>query len=164
MNRPTQVRIGPFTWSIEYSDEALAAMDDIDGKQRLGVTCERPLRIVVGVAGRPEQAIRETVVHELLHAVNLTFAVRVPEYGDDKEEEMVATLATPLLGLLQDNPGLVAWLGHTEQTAERPVARRRERRVAAGSGRRVARVLRRRVERRSTSRVAPGPGDGTAAA
>ena len=110
--RPTDVRIGPFTWTIHVDDEMILAAEDAAGEGRFGITAPRTHRILVATASRPEQAIRETVVHELLHAINVTYSIKVPEYGDqgEKEETAVATLATPLLEVLQRNPMLLRWL------------------------------------------------------
>lgn len=111
-HRPGDVRIGPFTWTLHYDDETLIDAQDTDGQGRFGMTAPRTHRITVAVASRPEQAIRETVVHEVLHAINVTYSLKVPEHGDpgEKEEQAVATLATPLLEVLQRNPLLLRWL------------------------------------------------------
>lgn len=75
---------------------------------------------VVGICGEDSQEVRydpdigpsvlrETVLHELLHAVwHQTTLDRL--YTDEQEEQVLWTLAPRLLALLRDNPELVMFL------------------------------------------------------
>lgn len=51
--------------------------------------------------------LRDTILHELFHALRYT---QGREYGDEVEEDYVRSLATGLIGVLQDNPEFAKWL------------------------------------------------------
>ena len=60
------------------------------------------LQINVVVEGRPQMFVLDTLVHELLHGV-----WSVTHLSDeDKEERVVASIATGWLAVLRDNPEL----------------------------------------------------------
>jgi hypothetical protein len=58
--------------------------------------------------GQPAFATRDTVLHELMHAI-LAQAGH-SRGGDEVEEALVGPLATGLVGVLQDNPEFAHWL------------------------------------------------------
>lgn len=51
--------------------------------------------------------LRDTILHELFHALRYT---QGREYGGEVEEDFVRSLATGLIGVLQDNPEFAKWL------------------------------------------------------
>ncbi len=101
-SRPSVVRVGPHTYTIT-SENGLS--------KTAGVT---------GVAGTETQTIlidsqlgdsveQETVLHELLHAA-WTQTLLDRKFSDEKEEDVIWTLAPRILALLKDNRSLVYWL------------------------------------------------------
>jgi hypothetical protein len=69
--------------------------------------------IVVRVGGRPEDVLRETLVHELLHACMAVS--RADQYLDTKpkfgvEEYVCNTQAPMLVALFRDNPKIRKYL------------------------------------------------------
>lgn len=73
--------------------------------------CDRELQIIAirGGGALTEDKARETLLHEVLHAVIGT--ARIEPFGDhEAEEQVVGQLAPHLLAVLRDNPALVAAL------------------------------------------------------
>lgn len=113
-SRPESVTVGPFEWSVHWDAKAIKEFGHCAGDPVFGQTHPNDLTIWID-PDRPEQALRETVLHELLHAVVSTFDIRVPySMGDDdgfsREERLVASLSSPLLDVLRRNPPLTGWL------------------------------------------------------
>lgn len=102
---PAKVRIAGFDWKIETTDNDAT----IDGS--LGV-CRRTLKsiVVVDHPAMPRDEVKDTLVHELLHALVHTFNL-FPEDDEEAEEKVVRPLATALVGMLNDNPDLLKYLG-----------------------------------------------------
>lgn len=71
--------------------------------------CDRTmLRITLrGPDGLAEDKVRETLLHETLHAIIGTSRVWPFDDHEGREEELVSTLAPLLLDTLRRNPGLV---------------------------------------------------------
>lgn len=115
MNRPESIVIGPFTWSISYDDAEMERMDDDRQSKRFGVSIPRRFRIVIACSNRPESAIRETLVHEILHAIYEVsgYAASKAESQHDREEETILALSPWLFTILQQNPALVTYLSAT---------------------------------------------------
>lgn len=119
---PKSVRIGPLTFPIETTPLALEAAtkdagSDIDGYSKLSA-----VSIVVSPTLSPEYA-PIVLLHEVLHMV--LGVSGTDSFDDGVEEAFVLGAAATLLGVLRDNPTLVAYLlagGH----AGRGRARRSE--------------------------------------
>jgi hypothetical protein len=104
MKPPKTVRIGPAKWKIRLAD--LPELDD-----KLGLTMSRHSTIVIH-ENQSAAAMRDTVVHEILHAVLVDAGISIALGIDhDDEERMVRLLAPALLGVFfRDNPQLVTFL------------------------------------------------------
>lgn len=82
----------------------------------LGSTAVAEQRIVIRGVEQGVYQERETVLHEILHAVINMTAQRdrfAPIEGGDKDkasEPVVDAMATALLAVLRDNPQVVGWL------------------------------------------------------
>jgi Zn-dependent peptidase ImmA (M78 family) len=57
----------------------------------------------------PREVRRDTLLHEVMHAVRY---YQGREYGGEVEEDYVRSLATGILGVLDDNPQFAKWLIH----------------------------------------------------
>lgn len=111
--RPTSVKVGWADFSISYianeewgkkhpnHEDDSGLMWAVD--QTIAVRCQDEVH---------EQVIRETLLHEIMHAVwyisYLTY--KKPNEFLDFEEEIVRHSSGPMLSVLQDNPILVKYL------------------------------------------------------
>ena len=100
MARPSMVKVGPYLYDIIYRHPVS------DSEELYGLTINRDHRIIVGT-DQSDLASKDTLLHELLHAVMWTSGA-FRHVGD--EEQVVTVMATCLLGVLRDNPELVAHL------------------------------------------------------
>ncbi len=70
-------------------------------------SCENTDLTIYIESGHAEIEEADTVLHEVLHAICYTMKI---DLEPDVEEKVVATLATGLIGVLQDNPEFAKWL------------------------------------------------------
>lgn len=93
---PSRLKVGPFVYRVDTTDE----MDDQDGTT---MTSEKSILLRKSL---DDQSIRETLVHEVLHAIlDLTWF-----RGYDDEERLVASVSPLLYQFLRDNKKVVGWL------------------------------------------------------
>jgi hypothetical protein len=107
--RPRHIKIGPFRYAVEYTDSPtsiIVANDDA------GRCIHDSCKIIINSTMHPAM-VRESVFHEMLHAVTNTTGV-ASALGDEKEEATVTTLSATLLDVLRRNPGLVRYLTESE--------------------------------------------------
>jgi len=110
MKRPKKVAVGHVVYDIR-TEERLSEITGTSG------TCGQDVQtILIDDQLGPDQE-RETVLHELLHAIfYATSAHRLLEELEktaemkDLEENFIQPLASRLLELLRDNPDLVKYL------------------------------------------------------
>ena len=105
---PKTVRAGVYQYEIGY-----------DGQQSydfgyMGVCLNRSRRIMLDPR-QPDSQIRQTLMHEILHAVGDSF--EIPAVGTHTTDstthqvnDKIDLLASALLMFLRDNPAVVAWL------------------------------------------------------
>lgn len=114
--RPTSVTVGHATYDIRWIEETpwmkeFAAQADkggffwVDGN----VIC---MRTQNEGDDRHDDSLRETLLHEILHACwhHTNMAHHGAVEKDDLEEWVVGTLSFPLIAVLRANPDLVRWL------------------------------------------------------
>lgn len=103
MNPPTSIKVGPFRFSVSLDGRRMSEV--AVNRQRIGQT-----DLIHGTIhiepDMPEQHQRETLLHEVIHAVH--YVVNAPEKMT--QEEAVSNTAPMLLDVLQSNPDLVAYL------------------------------------------------------
>lgn len=114
MSIPRTVRIigQPFSVRTEAHPRAAFDHDDPDTFDALGY-CDRSKQVISirGPEGISMAKTRETLLHEVLHAIIGT--ARIPPFSTDNghdEEAVVSMLAPLLLHTLRDNPDLVRTL------------------------------------------------------
>lgn len=109
MNRPDVITVGPFPYHIIYDGGATAKRSVVALADLVGQCDLNALTIWID-PDRPEARIRETLVHELLHA--LWDVAGLPSRDTERvgQEETVDALASGLTLLLRDNPALVKYL------------------------------------------------------
>lgn len=93
---PMSIKVGPYDYQVEYVDSFP------DG--RWGETEHHTLTIRLAIDQAAGQE-RDTVLHELLHAVWSSMDIGKPK----SEEKVVHRLSTGLLAVLRDNPDLVRY-------------------------------------------------------
>jgi hypothetical protein len=98
---PEQVQIGSYVFDVKL-DSGLSRSN------LLGETHTSDQKILVHPMQHP-MMLKETVLHELLHAC---FGVSslTHSFSDDDEERVVAILSPWVLMMMRDNPQLLAWL------------------------------------------------------
>jgi hypothetical protein len=97
---PLSVRVGQADYRIRIRARRDPLGECDTRKQRVDVT-----------AAQSEPSLRDTVVHELLHAIWYESSANAMLATDEDEQEKVVRLLSPwLLMLLRDNPDLVAYL------------------------------------------------------
>lgn len=102
--RPSEVRISPHEWVVKWSHtDVLRFAPDNDAA---GVTDHPTLTIAVN-PGKAEDYNRHTFMHEILHACARVADLRL---SDDQEEQFVASVTSPLLSFLRDNPEALTYL------------------------------------------------------
>ena len=99
MKPPRTVRVGPHVYSVSTEQRN----GDDYGETQID-RCEIRLAAKQG----PSQ-LRETLLHEALHACTALAGLRV-EWGEDRDESCVTRLAPILLDVLRRNPRLIEFL------------------------------------------------------
>lgn len=108
MNPPRHVKVGAYRYELVVSAAEIARANRHDGELRLGLTDHRGLRIYV-CDDAAELVVKETTLHELLHACFAASGLQMGA-GGEEEERVVAALSPVLFGALRANEGLVSWL------------------------------------------------------
>lgn len=112
--RPTSLKVGHTTYKIQWwSEKKWLKRDDPErsGSTWYGVAKIR-LRLETSGHAIQEDALRETLLHEILHAcweqANLGGRGKIED--NELEELIVASLSFPLITVLQENPDVVEYL------------------------------------------------------
>ncbi len=109
--RPKSVQIGHIAWAINWDNRAVRRVQIEANENFLGRTNSNTATIHIDDFGQPEDALRATLLHEVLHAIWLTYAIdSEAEVKRERDEQYVARLEMPLLSVLRDNPLLVNYL------------------------------------------------------
>lgn len=113
--RPSSVKVGFYEYAIIWAteEEWLSGGFDVEKQGTCDANGARlNIRITPNVH---EQILRETLLHEIIHAIWWTLGLReFPIKTKDleaSEEEMVLRLTHPLLAVIQENPDVMAYLG-----------------------------------------------------
>lgn len=107
--RPTSVKIGPQSFSIEYRDTNLDGMLS-DGSH--GYTLDQGnLIVIANDLSISKQKI--VVMHEVLHAMRMIFENGMPDKESDYEKWehfFIGVYENALIMFMRDNPEIVDWL------------------------------------------------------
>lgn len=107
MKPPRFVKVGPYRYRIEFTAEELenSSYAECDLKKEV-------IRVRMTLS---EGITRDTILHEIMHAVWDAFSVMTKtDHLEDVEEHVIRHLSTGVLGVLRDNPRLVAYLTEKE--------------------------------------------------
>ena len=106
MPRPARSNAPPDSLRILGRDFSVNMMADDDLPGRYGQM--DPMRLALDIRNTMDTFdTRDTVVHEVFHAIRFA---QGREGGGKVEEDYVRSLATGLIGVLQDNPAFARWL------------------------------------------------------
>lgn len=106
MTPPKKVKVGPYDYGVRFDDDAMSAAG------ANGACLPDTATVLLDSTCSPSTE-RDTVLHELLHAVwkQTHLVIDYPDSDSDSPgEKLIQTLAPRLLGLLRDNPKLVTYL------------------------------------------------------
>ncbi len=120
MKRPDSIQIGPHEWTVLWDKNAIVRESRSSGQDKLGQTEEVNMTIMID-PDRPATALRDTFVHEMLHAIHWTVNVdallnTAMRNGPDDanvahlEESLTGLMCTIMLDTLRRNPDVVKWL------------------------------------------------------
>lgn len=106
MKLPKRIRVGPVVYRV-HRERAAVKTDDVEPRESLYGYCNNVDLAIYVTDDAADGQIRDTVLHEILHAIT-SHADVIPLLGDkDDDERLVRALAPWLLMLLRDNPKLV---------------------------------------------------------
>lgn len=105
---PAGFDLGPFTYTVLVDEVAIAKVSKRQGLDLFG-NCDGDMLTVTIDPGVAPGMLRETLLHEALHAVTAMSGVAY-EQGEEGEERLVRRLSPLLLELLRRNPAFVAFL------------------------------------------------------
>lgn len=115
--RPTAVTVGFMEYAIHWIDDKVwRGMDGVSNSnigEHEGPKATIRIRLVPNVH---EQYFRETLWHEIMHAVWFHCNLRDKPIGvdpvdeDDQEERIVSTTSFMFMHVIQENPGVMAYL------------------------------------------------------
>lgn len=104
---PSIIKVGPYYYTVVASKVAISEVRHIAHDNRTGETDFDNQRITVDPALALD-TFAETLLHEVMHAIQNTVGI------DPKDKvmahEMIYRTGPTLLGVLRDNPDLVAFL------------------------------------------------------
>jgi len=101
---PNHAYVGPYTYNIELNDSVILDYeDDVCG------LCDSVKQDIWLRTGLGETFERETLLHELLHAM-FDMTGLSHELGVEKEENIIRRLSPVLLDFLMSNPHILPYL------------------------------------------------------
>lgn len=110
MKRPLECVVAGIPYEIRWLDESPAG----DDPERLGFSDHEQAVLGVRIPRQSEAQLRDTLLHEILHAVAAQTYLDGPAVSSfvdkDHAERAIATFSTHLLDTLRRNPDVVAFL------------------------------------------------------
>ena len=113
--RPTTVKVGPYLYKIHYSDAKVDAfvVEDGDASAENAAAYSDTNNHVIALRTKKysEDAIRTTLLHELLHCA-FDAAGGWYKLPEDKgaEEAIIQAMSPSLLNILRENPEVTVYL------------------------------------------------------
>lgn len=106
---PTSVEVGPFVYAVNVDPAAHARVCRQENEPALSGHHD-PIGLTISLDPEQHQsAARDSLLHEILHAVTCMSGLQ-EELGVDDDEKLVRRLSPLLLDVLRRNPTLVSWL------------------------------------------------------
>lgn len=111
MKRPGWIQIGPTRWLVVYTEAATEAMRARNDNPRMMGETDAVTATIIIAHDLPADLKRETLLHEILHAIQATLGNQAESARKgDVEETFVASTSPLLLDTLERNPDLVTYL------------------------------------------------------
>lgn len=108
LNLPKSIKICGYTFKLETCSDTLKSNEDGVEKESAGLYDYSTMLMKVVVGKLCVQQIRNTILHESLHAIFNTFGY--VEENDD--EHLIATLTAALESWITENPKIMALYGY----------------------------------------------------
>jgi hypothetical protein len=115
---PSTLRVGPFIYTIDVVEGPLKLEDEDESDSDkpsllMGKTITHSQKIEI-LAGMPYEVERETLFHEILHAIYSM--VGAPDDGDPHvgEEKLVQMFSPPIVDIFDRNPELITYMFGTK--------------------------------------------------
>ena len=105
MSRPERIRILGKVYRVRVVTERTAGFEEGDYGE-----CDNDKLVISLVAGRSLGNDQDTLMHEVIHAVEFQMGVDGAINKKVSEEQRTQGLATGFLAVLKDNPGFVSYL------------------------------------------------------
>jgi hypothetical protein len=105
------MKVGPYLYQLVYNDALVDAHAVEIEKSINGYSDEIGLKIVLRTKGFSEDAVRNVLVHEILHSVLALSGMwyRMPD-GKESEEAMIQASSHMLLAVMRENPAVMKYL------------------------------------------------------
>lgn len=105
---PTSITLGPHTWQVLTDHDTATYLRD-QGQRGTTDVCTHTIR--VDAEGLGPGALRETVLHEVIHTCWHTAGLDAEgNPANDHAEQIITALAPQVLHLIRANPELLAYL------------------------------------------------------
>lgn len=98
---PEKIKIGFADWDLVVESEAPKELEDV----HVFGLCHKHKHTIVFYEGYDEVQNRNTILHEVLHAVWYSLGMEEPA----SEEHVVTALSNGLMMVLRDNPEFAVW-------------------------------------------------------
>ena len=109
MKRPRKVSVGPFPYKLIWDQAKLDRAGHVDGEAELNGYCDANKLEILVRPDLPHERIRETLCHELLHAMFNAAGIS-DELKGDKEERLVNRLSPLFFEVVRGNAEVIRWL------------------------------------------------------
>lgn len=109
MELPESIVVCGHRYSVQMVSDPDEALHRAGDPNSLGVSDHTKCRIRIRNGEQSETQYRDTMLHEVLHAV-VAQTYSQKSYAKEDEEQAVAVMATHLLDTFRRNPDLVAYL------------------------------------------------------
>lgn len=112
---PKSLKIGPFNYTVEMIEENQLILEDDEEKvpdkptYLLGKTSSHKQMIQI-MAGMPFEVERETLFHEILHAIYTAVGGQDDDAPYVGEEKTIQMFSPAIVDVLDRNPELVAYM------------------------------------------------------
>lgn len=113
MSTPTRVKVGAYTYTVKVDADRIKELEKESETDLYGITSHGILEIALHPTVAP-MVMRETLLHEVLHAVLYNTGV-ADRMTDKNEEHLVRALSPALFALLRDNPALIQYLVENDE-------------------------------------------------
>ena len=102
MKRPKVLYVEPFAYALDARPEWTLQTGNMGN-------CVTDAQQIIFDAGLTDQAERDTVLHEALHAVWSQTGLQ-KAFTEEQQEDVIWQLTPRLFALLKDNPDFLVWL------------------------------------------------------